>query len=87
VNPQRSVRRVSQRESYGGQNHILTGYFGGSDEIDGTRSLRLRSFLESENSHNHCDRGDADHDNAGGREIALGGSEFVANVKLGDRLR
>ena len=86
VNPQRFVRRIAQRESDGGQDHVLAGHFGGSDEIDRTRSLRFRSFLESEDSHNDSDGGDADQDNASGRKIALGGSEFVADVKLGNRL-
>jgi hypothetical protein len=57
-----------------------------AETIDRTRALRFRPLLESEYTHKQRDGGDADQDDAERGKIALRGSEFVADVELGDRL-
>src|SRR5712692_3547005 len=86
MNPKRLVRCIPQGQGDCGHDHVLAGHVGRSHEIDRARALWFRPLRESEDPHNDRDDSDADQDNASGRKIALGGSEFVADMKLGGRL-
>ena len=85
VNPEWLSCRIPQRHGDGGQDHVLAGHFGRSHEIDRTRALRFWPLLESEYPYNQSDDCDANQHDAQRGKIALGGPEFVADVKLGGR--
>ena len=83
VNPKRLFGAILQGERHRDEKHALAGNLGGGDEIDRAPSLRFGTLVEGDDRHYDGHRGDADQDNSSGRQIALGGSKFLANVEVG----
>ncbi len=83
ANPERFFGRVVERERDGDEERMLSGDFGGGDEIDGAGALGLGALVESDDADDEGDGGDADYDDANGWEITFGGAEFIADVEVG----